>query len=223
MTMKALLAEISFYEAFFKVHQTKGFRLTYPIPLPTSVAGMFGAVLGVDRTEIQEEFGDFLFGAALVKHDGLIIENETFIQYKTAKVQKGVVRTQILNQPTYLIAMAGTVEKIERHYTFLTNHNMVYLPYGGQNDFFVKSFQIKQFTDVSQSDVVTNYAPQDLVSKLESSETVLSILPVMQTDSDNPNFYFLLKGQLKLKKAVSVVGDMKIALYPLGMFKFVHG
>ncbi|HIQ49937.1 MAG TPA: CRISPR-associated protein Cas5, partial [Nanoarchaeota archaeon] len=34
--MKALILEISFFEAFFKVRHTKGFKLTYPIPLPTT-------------------------------------------------------------------------------------------------------------------------------------------------------------------------------------------
>ena len=221
--MKAILAEISFYEALFKVHHTKGFRLTYPIPLPTSVAGMFGAILGIERYRMKEDFSNFLFGAALVKHNGFVIENETFIQYKTAQVQKGVVRTQLMNQPTYLIAMGGPLEKIEEYHSFLMNHHMVYLPYGGQNDFFLENFKVKHSADIIQSDLVANYAPQDLVSEIASKETVLNILPVMQSESNNPNFYFLFNGRLKLKKTVSVVKDTLIALYPLEMFTFVQG
>lgn len=221
--MKALLAEISFYEAMFKVHHTKGFRLTYPIPLPTSVAGMFGAMLGVERYRLKEDFSNFLFGAALVKHNGFVIENETFIQYKTAQVQKGVVRTQLMNQPTYLIAMGGPLDKIGEYHAFLMNHNMIYLPYGGQNDFFLENFELKHSVDIIQSDLVSNYAPQDLVSEIVSKETVLNILPVMQSESNNPNFYFLFSGRLKLKKPISVVKDTLIALYPLEMFTFVQG
>jgi len=229
--MQAILSQITFYEAFFKVHHTKGFRLTYPMPLPTSVAGIFGAMLGIDRTKMKDEFYDLLFGSGLVKHDGLVIENETFIQYKKTQIQKGVfrdairgvVRTQLVNHPTYIMAMAGQSDKIGRYHAFLADHKMVYLPYGGQNDFFVEDFEIKDVTDVSQSDIVSNYAPQDMVSKLESSETVLSILPVMHTYSDNPNFYFVLKGQLRLKRPVNVAGDAKIALYPLEKFKIVQG
>jgi CRISPR-associated protein Cas5 subtype I-B len=221
--MKALLAEISFFEALFKVHHTKGFRLTYPIPLPTSVAGMFGAILGIERHRIKEDFTNFLFGAAIVKHNGFVIENETFIQYKIPQAQKGVVRTQLMNQPTYLIAMGGPTEKIEEYYAFLMNHNMIYLPYGGQNDFFLENIRIKPIAELVQSNLIANYSPQDLVSEIESKETVMNILPVMQSESNNPNFYFLFSGRLKLKKPVFVVKEALIALYPLEMFIFVQG
>lgn len=227
--MQAVLSQITFYEAFFKVHHTKGFRLTYPMPLPTSVAGIFGAMLGIDRTKMKDEFCDMLFGSGLLKYDGLVIENETFIQYKKTQIRKGVfsdaiqgvVHTQLVNHPTYIIAMAGPPDKIAKYHAFLAGHRMVYLPYGGQNDFFIENFEIKDVTNVLQSDIVSNYAPQDMVSKLESSDTVLSILPVMHTYSDNPNFYFVLKGQLRLKRPVNVASDSQIALYPLEKFKIV--
>jgi len=221
--MKAIVVEITFYEAFFKVHYTKGFRLTYPMPLPTSVAGIFGAMLGVERGKITSEFNSFLFGADLVDYKGLIIENETFIQYKSAKVEKGVVRTQIVNHPTYLIAMSGEESKIKEYYEFLKDGNMVFLPYGGQNDFFVEDIKIRDLCEVFRSNAVSNYAPQDLVERFETSETTINILPVMHTYSENPNFYFVLKGRLRLKKPVDVAGHTGIAIYPLGMFKYVRG
>lgn len=229
--MKAVLVEISFYEAFFKVHYTKGFRLSYPMPLPTSVAGIFGAMLGIDRTKMKDEFDDMLFGSRLVKHEGLVIENETFIQYKKTQIQKGifrdairgVVRTQLVNHPTYMIAMAGQSNKITKYNTLLADHKIVYLPYGGQNDFFVEDIKVKDLAQVSQSKIISNYTPQDMVEKFESKEVVFSILPVMHTYSNNPNFYFVLKGQLKLKEPVKIVGNMNIAVYPLEMFKFVQG
>ena len=227
--MKAIVTRITFYEAFFKVHYTKKFRLTYPIPLPTSVAGIFGAMLGIDRGKIEEKFSEFYFGARLLKHEGMIIENETFLQYKKHKTDhgiadavKGTVRTHIINHPTYIIAMAGK-EEIFEYYNFIKDHNFVYLPYGGQNDFFVEDIEIKGLTNVVQSDVVSNYAPQDMVKEFKSKEIVISILPVVHTYSSNPNFCFVLKGQLKLKESVKVVENTNIALYPLEWFNIVKG
>jgi len=220
--MKAITAEISFYEAFFKVHYTKGFRLTYPMPLPTSVAGIFGALLGIERNRIKDEFKNFYFGAGLIKYEGIVIENETFIQYKAMRV-RGAVRTQILNHPTYLIAMAGENDKIFSYYEFLRNGNIAFLPYGGQNDFFVEDIKIKDLSEVLQSRIVNNYAPQDIVDKFETNEVVFSILPVMHTHSANPNFYFILKGRLKLREPVKIVEGINIAVYPLEMFNFVQG
>ncbi|MBX5321270.1 MAG: CRISPR-associated protein Cas5 [Candidatus Bathyarchaeia archaeon] len=221
--MQAILAEITFYEAFFKVHYTKGFRLTYPMPLPTSVAGIFGAMLGIERKEIKDEFKEMLFGSGILSYEGFTIENETFLQYKTARVQKGVVRTQIVNHPTYLIAIAGQSERITKYFNSLKDNNFVYLPYGGQNDFFIEDLTINGVANVIQSEVVSNYAPQDMVIGLESSETTLNILPVMHTYSPNPNFYFVLKGVLKLKERVNVIENSNIAVYPLEMFKIVYG
>lgn len=220
--MKALIAEITFYEAFFKVHYTKGFRLTYPIPLPTSVAGIFGAMLGIDRNVIKDEFRNFYFGAKLLKHEGIVIENETFTQYKTMKVEKGVVRTQIINHPTYLIVIGGENNKIVSYHDFLRKGNFVYLPYGGQNDFFVEDIKVKDLAEVSESKIVSNYAPQDIVKEFESKEIVFSVLPVMHTYSDNPNFNFVLKGQLRLREPVKVVENSNVALYSLEMFRIVQ-
>jgi CRISPR-associated protein Cas5 subtype I-B len=228
--MKALLVKITFYEAFFKVHYTKKFRLSYPMPLPTSVAGIFGAMLGIDRIEFEKIFEHLYFGAELLKYDGIVIENATFIQYKkhktnhqTADAIKGTVHTHIINHPTYLIAAAGKEDKITSYFDFLKNYKFVYLPYGGQNDFFVEKIEIKGLTDVVQDNIVSNYAPQDMVEKFETKEIVFSILPVMHTYSNNPNFYFVLKGKLKLKETIKVVEGNNIAVYPLRMFKIVQG
>jgi CRISPR-associated Cas5-like protein len=98
--MKAVIVKISFSEAFFKVHYTKGFRLTYPIPLPTSVAGMFGAFLGVEREKISD-LQKFLFGAKLEEYNGFINENATFRQYKSYGVEIGVATLNLINNPTY--------------------------------------------------------------------------------------------------------------------------
>lgn len=219
--MKAIVSRITFYEAFFKVHYTKGFRLTYPIPLPTTVAGFFGAMLGIDRKELQNKFKNFYFGAKLLNYDGIIVEHETFIQYKTMKVEKGVVRSQIINHPTYLIALAGEGKDIIKLYDILQSGNLIYLPYGGQNDFFVEDVRIIGLANVTNSNVITNYAPQDMVKVLKSKEITFNILPVMHTYSDNPNFYFVMKGELELKESVKTIENEGIALYPLEMFKFV--
>ena len=64
--MKALIVEIGFFEAFFKVHYTKTSRLTYPMPLPTTVAGMFGSMLGFSREKVREAFAECLFGSGIL-------------------------------------------------------------------------------------------------------------------------------------------------------------
>ncbi|MBS7657985.1 CRISPR-associated protein Cas5 [Candidatus Bathyarchaeota archaeon] len=219
--MKGIVIEISFSEALFKVHYTKGFRQSYPIPLPTSVAGIFGALLGIKRGEVTEQFKDYLFGAKLLEYDGVCPENTTYLQYKGGRPIKGVATSIIINNPSYLIALATTDGKVEEFYNKLKN-KIVYFPYGGQNDFFAKD--VKLFDGVrdvnEKSTLIENYAPQDFVEKVELEKgTELQILPVRHKLSPNPNFYFIFRGKLKLKNAISSVEN--IGVYPLEKFYYL--
>ncbi|MEM3700993.1 MAG: CRISPR-associated protein Cas5 [Candidatus Bathyarchaeia archaeon] len=217
--MEAIVVRISFSEAFFKVHYTKGFRLTYPIPLPTSVAGMFGAFLGVERGKINE-LRKFLFGAKIKGYNGFINENATFRQYKSYGVEIGVATLNLINNPTYLIALAGEKEEIIKIQDKI-NKAVEFLPYGGQNDFFAEDWTIVGIDDVAESDEVTNYAPRDWVDLSTKSglEVTLQILPVMHTLSDNPNFYFITKGKIRLNRKIPSTNSEKIGLYSLNNFK----
>jgi CRISPR-associated protein Cas5 subtype I-B len=216
--MKALLLKLSFFEAFFKVHYTKGFRLSYPIPLPPSVAGVFGAFLGIERKSILNEAKSMLFGAKLVSYRGISPENATLLQYKSmgSKPTKTIAYLYVINDPIYLMAIAGEENKIEEVKEKLEN-SVKYLPYGGQNDFFIKDWKFIGLTNVEESYEISNYAPQDLVETLLKGVEV-EILPVRHNFSENPNFYFVISGSLKLKQKIPCISNEKIAIYPLEKF-----
>lgn len=217
--MEAIIAKISFFEAFFKVHYTKGFKLTYPVPLPTSVAGMFGAMLGIERGD-DGEFYNFLFGAKILRYDGIAHENATFIQYKGTGPELGVASLSFINNPTYLIALGGDKQKIDTLLSKL-QASVKYLPYGGQNDFFVKDWKFLGTDSIEDNDEITNYAPQDWVEPAISGDLTMQILPVMHSLSSNPNFYFLTKGKLKLRNKIPCTKKEKIGLYDLSGFKLL--
>lgn len=218
--MKALLLEISFFDAHFKVHYTKGFRLTYPIPLPTSVAGIFGALLGIERIDILEEFKDFSFGAKVkgIKSIRDNFENASFIQipWKKSTWPPGVAPIQILQEPTYIIAIASRDEKIYQILQTLRK-GFVFLPYGGQNDYFVKDIKILDIKEIYNAEWIENYAPKSRVIKTEIilEESILSILPVMHKNS-HEFFYFSNKVKLHLKDKCPAVDG--IGLYELSQF-----
>lgn len=216
------MGEISFFEAFFKVHYTKGFRLSYPIPLPTSVAGIWGALLGIPREKVNEEFENFYLGAKLINLGKENFENATFIQIgkKFDNWPPGVVLTQFFTDPTYQIVIAHEdIFKIKEIFQQL-NKSFKFLPYGGQNDFFVKDIKILGIEKVGPSDVIENYAPRNWIEKTEVSSdknSFLTILPVMHKISDEP-FYFGYKIKLFLKKKIPTVNN--IGLYELSKFYY---
>lgn len=219
--MPAILIEISFFEALFKQHYTKGFKLSYPIPLPTSVAGIFGALLGIAREEIKEKFKDFYFGAKLLNLPRENYENTTFIQIgkKFKDWPPGVAFTQILHEPIYKIAMANKNEKEINKIFQKLSAGFKFLPYGGQNDYFVKDIKILRIEEMKESDVVENYAPKDWVKKIEieGPESFLTVLPVMHKISNEP-FYFGYKTKIFLENPILSVDN--IALYELSQFYY---
>jgi CRISPR-associated Cas5-like protein len=220
ISLKALIVEISFFEAFFKVHYTKGFRLTYPIPLPTSTAGIFGAFLGIEREKMKEIMGKFLFGSKLKKYESIISESVTFLQYKP-KVERGVIPLSLINNPTYLIAIVGKEKEI-REIENKLKESIKFLPYGGQNDFFIKDWRIIGIEEVEESDEITNYAPQDWVKPGLESGIEVQILPVMHKLSENPNFYFIINGKIKLKRKIYCTKNEKIGVYELNNFNIEY-
>jgi len=218
---KALVVEISFFEAFFKVHHTKGFRLTYPIPLPTTVAGIFGAFLGIEREDLMKDFSEMFFGAKLTSYKGITSENATYHQYKSqgTKFERGVAPLLVINEPTYLIAIASEEKKVSEIKEKLRT-SVRFLPYGGQNDFFVKDWKIIGIESIKEDSEVTNYAPQDWVENVNLEKgSEIQILPVRHKLSENPNFYFVINGMLKLKRNILCVEKEKIGLYRLEDFE----
>jgi len=219
--MKALVVKIVFFEALFKIHYTKGFRLTYPIPLPPSVAGIFGALLGIERKKVTEAFRDCLFGAKLLEYKGVCPETTTYVQYKSngKKLERGATTTIILNNPSYLVVLVSKQEKIEEFYSKVKD-SIVFFPYGGQNDFFTEDIEIVGIKDVQETLLVGNYAPQDFVEKIEWDRgTEFQVLPVKHKLSSDQNFYFIFKGKLKLKQSILAVDD--IGVFPLEKFYYL--
>lgn len=213
--MKSIIVRISFFEAFFKVHYTKTSRLSYPIPLPTSVAGMFGSMLGLTRKEASQKFRNYYFGAALLNGENYreVQESVTYVLHK--KKTKGVETIHVINEPTYLICIAG--ENIDEIYDKLSN-NIEYLPFGGQNDFFAKDWEILGCADTKISMEVSNYLPLEWFQP--SSGIRFEILPVMHKLSNNPEFVFILEGKAKSKKEVMICEyeGKNIGLYKLENF-----
>lgn len=221
--MKALLVKIDFFEAFFKVHYTKTTRLTYPAPLPTSIAGMFGAMLGWERKEKgpPKDANRFLFGGKILSLKGTIIEQATYIQ--VPKNIKGAAPLSILNEPSYLIAMGGEEPDIDKYQKQLLGR-YVYLPHGGQNDFFVKDIGVIGKENVKVSKEIESYAPKDLVERVQLEKgTSLYTLPVMHRYENMDNIFYFIGGggKLILKNEKPCVRG--ICLYPLSDFYWVSG
>jgi len=219
--MMALTVEVSFNEAVFNQHVTKGVRASYLIPLPTSVAGMFGAMLGIPRSEMSRFIEDKMFGAALIDFKGISKEYIQGVKVKSDKVEYPSPQYQTLVlMPTYLIAVAGDETVISKISDRL-GRGWVYLPYGGYNDHPATWVEVKGVSDVVDSTEVYGYAPVEDVEdvKLEG-EGHISRDQVMYRGVFT-DFLFSYRARIILKRPYPSADG--VALYPIkGFFNYLE-
>jgi len=207
--MKAILFEISFFEAFFKVHYTRKYRLSYPIPLPTTIAGILGSLLGIPRNNIRNYFEDIYLGARYLGGT-FIFENSTLAELSNdGYVDRSVEKMLILNEPRYCIAVAGDDEKIEEIKKHLENYEFEFLPFGGQNDFFIKDINFLKEGKIKESNLVFGYFPKKFFIKTIGK---FWILPVkykenLQSDYVKEDFVFTEK-EAEIKEKVLTVENI---------------
>lgn len=217
MPLYALVMRLTFFDAHFKVHYTKGFRATYPIPLPTTVAGIFASMLGLERDKAAKLFKKYRFGAILIGEITESVEEATYMQFP--KNRLGVAPMQILVNPSYYIAVASNnkedIAKINKD----IEEGIEYFPFGGQNDFFAKDWSILGIKEVYNSKEIGNYAYSEYVQELTKGTTV-AILPVMHRFGYREEFYFILNGSVIVKQEMPVckIDGKNIALYKLQDF-----
>jgi len=218
--VKALLLEVSFFEAHFRAHYTETTRISYPAPLPTSVAGIFGAMLGWGRQRYPD---GLLYGAKISRSLKPFIETVTYHQFGPSSRVKGVAPMEVLSEPAFVIAVAsGDPNQLEAWSSKLSREEYEYLPYGGQNDFFVKDIGPARLTDVAYTDIVEGYAPSSIVEEFLTEEGSVSLLPVSYRKKNRELFAFPSGGaKLQLKQPVPAAEG--IPLYPLEDFYVVVG
>lgn len=212
--------EVEFPEAVFTIHYTKGFRESYPIPLPTTVAGIFGAMLGIKRRDMQVFTQDKMFGAKMVRYKGMVRELFTYLKYRgysgkgaerVINVQRGVGLQTLVNNPRYMIAMASEDEKGLIDILDRLDESLCFLPYGGMNDHPATDVKIyDKLYEVDMGDTAEGYAPESVVEDIYLDVGGdLYRYPVKYRGSME-YFYFVVNGKLKLVQQISKVFDIPL-------------
>ncbi len=221
--MKAVLVEVEFPEAVFTSHYTKGFRETYLIPLPTSVAGMFGAMLGIERYNMPSFIRNKWFGAKLLSYNGVGREIYLFPKIKgkadknTWNVEWAPAFQGIVNNPRYLIAMASEDEGLLRDVLRSLGRGLVYLPYGGLNDFIALDVEVHgDLYDVELTKEVEGYAPEDDVATVIPMEDGEMYKSYVKYRGDVATFIMVYRARIRLKREVYAVKDYGVPLYEIG-------
>ena len=211
--MKALLLGIRFAEAHFKVHYTETTRLSYPSPLPPTVAGIFGAMLGWERNEYPN---GIYCGAKLVSGGAVFTEAASYIQYGGQKYVRGVASIEVLYAPEYIVAIASDDAGMVQTWAEKLSSGFERLPYGGQNDFFIDGADILKVDGVTWSDCVGGYAPLPWVKKVDGEA---ALLPVMYEGRRIPFTFAYAGTTIYVDREIPSVSG--VPLYPLSGFSSI--
>ena len=138
----ALTFKISFETAQFRKHIVKLYRDTYLMPLPSTVAGIVGAMLGVDRSQLRDFTceKELMTGSMLLSYEGTVSETMTVIKMKEWK--REIIRTPkrnvMLFRPSYKLAVASSDRKLIGELKRRIEHlDFEFDPFGGNDYNFV--------------------------------------------------------------------------------------
>ena len=216
--MYAFLFSISFSTAHFKLHTSKRFRDSYMIPLPSTLAGILGAIAGIKRRNLPTWSEDIFVGAKLVDYKGEFFELAKLWKFKGWNLPISTIeRIKVLINPKYVVGVASpNKEKIEDLYYRLQNRHFEFIPYGGNDYHLVEDIGDVTWAKHIKAKEGEGYAPRSLINtvkQIDSSSVVLRTAYVRA--SRREYFVFVWRGIIVTKTELDVVhnGNHRIFVY----------
>ncbi len=194
------------------------------MPLPSTIAGLIGAILGIRRKFLIEfvKQKDMHCGAELIGFDGYISEYVRFFKFpkkrkseilklledpKKRKELMPVYKSLSLFQPKYRIAIAVNDEDLRDELMYrLRNFEFVYDVYGGNDYNFVDRIWAIKKAKILTSDRGRGYCSIDDFKSVEPDGKAIISSDVVLANVKK-KFVFVCYGEIILKNKLLVVQD----------------
>jgi len=199
MTVSAFTFKILFKTAQFKPHYEKLRRSTYLMPPPSAVAGIIGAILGVNARELKKfcRENSILTGAKLCNLEGYYVtlsrifkfDRDTsgiktllhqYLHPKSKKEFHNALRrlqelmpikeSEELFRPLYKLAVAGSKDVIEECKSRLKDLKFEYEIFGGNDYHLVEDIKDIREAKLSKGKVGSGYCPLKFFESIKSPE-----------------------------------------------------
>jgi len=197
-----------FETAQFMKHLSKLYRDTYITPLPSSVAGIVGAILGIERCKLRDfacEKG-LLAGSAILGYEGTVDETMTVVKLKGWKeFIRAPKRNILLYKPRYKMAIASPdAEVVGELEDRLRRLSFEYEVFGGSDYNFVAEVGEPQRARLTLARAGHGYCRVESLEGIEGSGTV----HLDQVNEAGLSRYaFGYRVTLKLKREALAVDD----------------
>ena len=190
--LKALTFKVCFLTAQFKDHTSKLGRRTYLIPPPSVVAGIYGAILGIERKKLVEVSKELMAGAELKSLGGRITTLARIFKIdrtapqlltllksyycgdrgKIKEIQEllPIKESEELYMPEYKFAIASNNESlIYNGFERLKRLDIEYDLFGGNDYHFVEYIGDPKLADVEKGREGYGYCPREDFEGVEST------------------------------------------------------
>ena len=190
--LKALTFKVCFLTAQFKDHTSKLGRRTYLIPPPSVVAGIYGAILGIERKKLVEVSKELMAGAELKSLGGRITTLARIFKIdrpasqllsliksyycgdrgKIKEIQQllPIKESEELYMPEYKFAIASNNESlIYDGFERLKRFDIEYDLFGGNDYHFVEYIGDPKLADVEKGREGYGYCPREDFERVEST------------------------------------------------------
>ena len=219
-----------FQTAQFRKHLLKFYRDTYFMPLPSAIAGMAGAVLGIDKTQLKRFAHEkkLFAGADLIEYAGIGSETSTILKLKGGVVIPTPKKSVFLVDTKYRLAVsspdANFLEELRRR---VDDRDFYYDVYGGNDYNFLKDMRSEGLVDVSESNSGKGYCKlEDLDSFHPADSKRQGFIQIeFVNDESITKYAFGVMSTLvtKQKRLVAGMGEDAIFLHPAEIFLRASG
>jgi len=227
---RALLLTAEFQTAQFRKHLLKLYRDTYFMPLPSAIAGMAGAVLGIDKTQLKTfaREKNLFAGADLIEYAGIGSETSMILKLKGKEVIPTPKKSVFLVDPKYRLAISSPdtnfLEELRRR---VDGRDFYYDVYGGNDYNFLKDMRSEGLVDVSESNSGKGYCKlEDLDSFHPADSKRQGFIQIdFVNDGSITKYAFGVMSTLVTKQKRSVAGRVEeaIFLHPAEIFLRASG
>ena len=221
---KAVIFDISFQTAQFRKHLLKLYRDTYLMPLPSAVAGMVGAIMGIDRQDLREfaKETELYAGSRLISYKGIAEETVTITKIKPGEAIPTPKKSVFVIEPKYRLAISFKYDEAASNlYDRITRHEFVYAIYGGNDYHFVKDISTPQLGIVTASKEGYGYCKlENYVGFVPESDQSFVQIDLVN-DSSVTKYVFGLNSKLLLNEPQPVAlapENDRIFLHPAHIF-----
>ena len=221
--MKALTFSISFFTAHFKTHKAKRFRDTYVIPLPSTIAGIIGAIMNIERDSFKKwsEDVNLYCGAKLVSYSGFGSEYSILWKFDNFR---DLVRTpditRFVIEPSYVFAIAVEDSVFDELHNRLINLRFEASIFGGSDYHFVRDIgDVREAVFKSGLDG-EGYVPRSEFRGIKPFNGAAESYFAYVRGNIREDFVFVYRGLIESKEELNLVDDgvNKVFVYKASEF-----